>query len=567
MTKHRFVCFLVSCFLMIGMFPSNLLAYTIDGKDVYEYSDGSIWVDDFYYGWNKFPEIRFSDSGNGIFFSFDLSNDAYHWQDLDTEGNISCYIYECEGKKVNYTKFYATANGIYSNGRGNMQIPTDSFVEGHIYQLAIRLNYLPAYTVEFIVENGNVYFNRMNRDYATISRNSKENYEAYIRIVDSLDEYGAYNFLKDYKESYLSQSDINSYAEAKKLVANSVTDYEKVNTIAEWIYKNIVYDASSLVDENRSRNADEVLEKRNGACSEHAILLRAMLNAVDIPCLYISSSISNHAWNMAYVDHRWVWVDCTGASMSDNAFSLYETYIDAEIDNRYKYFKVQNGDNISQGEHGNDSVGQGEHKNDSVSQGGHGNDSVSQGEYGNDSISQEEYEDDSICEVHQWDEGYVILEPTCLIEGTVQYCCKKCHDIKIVTLPAKAHDYGPWKTVVSADTKNEGMEQRECKYCGNVEKRVIPVVVKRNESTKKNVAATKKISGIAKKYCLKVGQKMLLKPVIKPANSTDKLIYKSSKPVVATVNKKGKVTAIKKGTSVITIKSGKKKIQCKIIVR
>lgn len=40
MTKHRFVCFLVSCFLMIGMFPSNLLAYTIDGKDVYEYSDG-----------------------------------------------------------------------------------------------------------------------------------------------------------------------------------------------------------------------------------------------------------------------------------------------------------------------------------------------------------------------------------------------------------------------------------------------------------------------------------------------------------------------------------------------
>lgn len=537
MTKHRFVCFMVSCFLMIGMFPSNLLAYTIDGKDVYEYSDGSIWVDDFCYGWNKFPEIRFSDSGNGIFFSFDLSNETYHWRNLDTEGNIFCYIYECEGKKVNYTKFYATANGTYSNGRGNMQIPTNSFVEEHIYQLSIKLNHLPAYTVEFIVENGCVYFNRMNRDYVTTSCNSKENYEAYIRLIDSLDEYGAYNFLKDYKESYLSLSDINSHAEAKKLAANSVTDYEKVNTIAEWIYKNIVYDASSLIDENRKWNADEVLEKRNGACMEHAILLRAMLNAVDIPCLYISSGISNHAWNMAYVDHHWVWIDCTNSSMSDNAFSLYETYTDAEIDNRYKYFKVQNGDNISQGE------------------------------YGNDSISQEEYEDDSICEVHQWDEGYVILEPTCLIEGTVQYCCKKCHDIKIVTLPAKAHDYGPWKTVVSADRKNEGMEQRECKYCGNVEKRVIPVVVKRNESTKKNVAATKKISGIAKKYCLKVGQKMLLKPVIKPANSTDKLIYKSSKPVVATVNKKGKVTAIKKGTSVITIKSGKKKIQCKIIVR
>lgn len=525
MTKHRFVCFLVSCFLMIGMFPSNLLAYTMDGKDVYEYSDGSIWVDDFYYGWNKSPKIRFTDSGNGIFFSFDLSNDAYHWQNLDPAGSISCYIYECEGKQVNYTRAYATANGTYSGGRGTMQIPTNSYVEGNIYQLSIKLNYMPAYTVEFIVEKGNVYFNRMNRDYATISYNSKENYEAYIRLINSLDAYGAYNFLKDYKESYLSQGDINSHAEAKKLTANSATDYEKVNTIAEWIYKNIVYDASSLVD--RSGSADEVLEKRNGACSEHAILLRAMLNAVDIPCLYISSSISNHAWNMVYVDHHWVWIDCTNASMSDNAFSLYEIYTDAEIDNRYKDSKIQNGDDIGQGE----------------------------------------YEDDSICKTHQWDEGYVILEPTCLIEGTVQYSCKKCYDIKIVTLPVKAHDYGPWKTIVSADTVNEGIEQRECKYCGNVEERAIPVVAKKNETEEKSIVTTKKISGIAKKYRLKVGKKMQLKPVVKPANSTDKLTYKSSKPKVATVNKKGKVTAIKKGTAVITIKSGKKKIQCKIIVR
>lgn len=545
MTKHRFVCFLVSCFLMIGMFPSNLLAYTIDGKNIYEYSDGSIWVDDFYYGWNKSPQIRFSDSGNSIFFSFDLANDAYHWRNLDTEGNISCYIYECEGKQVNYTKTYATANGTYSGGRGTMQIPTASYVEGRIYQLSIKLNYMPAYTVEFIVENGNVYFNRMNRDYVTTCCNSKENYEAYIRLVNSLDAYGAYNFLKDYKESYLSQSDINSHAEAKKLAANSVTDYEKVNTIAEWIYKNIVYDASSLVD--RSRSADEVLKKRNGACSEHAILLRAMLNAVDIPCLYISSNIGNHAWNMAYVDHHWVWIDCTNASMSDNAFSLYETYTDAEIDNRYKDSKIQNGDNTSQEEQGNDSISQGEH--------------------GDDSISQEEYGDDSICKVHEWDEGYVILEPTCLIEGTVQYSCKKCYDIKIETLPIKAHDYGAWKTIVPADTESEGIEQRECKYCGNVEKRVIPVVVREDEVAEKSVATTKKISGIAKKYRLKVGQKMLLKPVIKPTDSTDKLTYKSSKPTVATVNKKGKVTAIKKGSAIITIKSGKKKIQCKIIVR
>ena len=136
-----------------------------------------------------------------------------------------------------------------------------------------------------------------------------------------------------------------------------------------------------------------------------------------------------------------------------------------------------------------------------------------------------------------------------------------------MTLPIKAHDYGAWETIVPADTESEGIEQRECKYCGNVEKRVIPVVVREDEVAEKSVATTKKISGIAKKYRLKVGQKMLLKPVIKPTDSADKLTYKSSKPTVATVNKKGKVTAIKKGSAIITIKSGKKKIQCKIIVR
>ena len=49
--------------------------------------------------------------------------------------------------------------------------------------------------------------------------------------------------------------------------------------------------------------------------------------------------------------------------------------------------------------------------------------------------------------------------------------------------------------------------------------------------------------------------------------SADKITYKSSNAAVAAVNAKGQVTAKKKGTAVITVKSGKKSVTCKVTVR
>ncbi|WP_417183579.1 Ig-like domain-containing protein [Blautia sp.] len=47
----------------------------------------------------------------------------------------------------------------------------------------------------------------------------------------------------------------------------------------------------------------------------------------------------------------------------------------------------------------------------------------------------------------------------------------------------------------------------------------------------------------------------------------EKITFTSSNKKVATVTSKGKVTAKKKGTAVITVKSGKIKVKCKITVR
>ena len=63
------------------------------------------------------------------------------------------------------------------------------------------------------------------------------------------------------------------------------------------------------------------------------------------------------------------------------------------------------------------------------------------------------------------------------------------------------------------------------------------------------------------------GKKFQLKVTVAPITSQQKVTYTSSNPKVATVNKKGKITARKKGTAIITVRSGSKKARCKVRVK
>lgn len=65
----------------------------------------------------------------------------------------------------------------------------------------------------------------------------------------------------------------------------------------------------------------------------------------------------------------------------------------------------------------------------------------------------------------------------------------------------------------------------------------------------------------------KKGKTFRLKVAITPVTSQQKVTYKSSKPKVAAITSSGKITAKKKGTTTITVKSGSKKVTCKVIVK
>ncbi len=83
----------------------------------------------------------------------------------------------------------------------------------------------------------------------------------------------------------------------------------------------------------------------------------------------------------------------------------------------------------------------------------------------------------------------------------------------------------------------------------------------------KTPVKTTKIQGIQKKITIRKKKSCTLLPQILPITSLEKITFTSSNKKVATVTAKGKVTAKKKGTAVITVKSGRIRERCKITVR
>lgn len=76
---------------------------------------------------------------------------------------------------------------------------------------------------------------------------------------------------------------------------------------------------------------------------------------------------------------------------------------------------------------------------------------------------------------------------------------------------------------------------------------------------------TQQITGVSSKITLVKGQYITIKPKLSPATSTDKITYKSNNGVVS-VNSNGKIYARKKGTAVVTVKSGSKSVKTQITV-
>ena len=81
-----------------------------------------------------------------------------------------------------------------------------------------------------------------------------------------------------------------------------------------------------------------------------------------------------------------------------------------------------------------------------------------------------------------------------------------------------------------------------------------------NVTIQKGTVKTTKISGVPKKITLKKGKKQTLAPILAPITTQQKVTYTTSNKKVCTVTKSGVITAKKKGTAKVTVRSGSKKV-------
>ena len=177
---------------------------------------------------------------------------------------------------------------------------------------------------------------------------------------------------------------------------------------------------------------------------------------------------------------------------------------------------------------------------------------------------------------HNWDGGVITTEPTCTERGEKTFTCTICGNINTKKVNATGHRYGAYKVVKEPTNKRKGLKSKTCSVCGKIVYEAIPKTnfsptdsseTNPDQNPQTSQKTTRKIKLNRRKLTLKKGKSFRLKVTLTPADSQDKITYKTSNKKIATVSKTGKIKAKKKGKVKITVISGKKKAVCTVKVK
>lgn len=176
-------------------------------------------------------------------------------------------------------------------------------------------------------------------------------------------------------------------------------------------------------------------------------------------------------------------------------------------------------------------------------------------DYDDDEDSEDTYQDEG-CAV-EWNVTSAVLQKGKIITAVKAYVTGDDEIVRYQTSD-------PSVVAVSASGKLKG------KKAG---KALVRVITKRGNTAivqikvQKNAVKTKKLIVNKKKVSLKKGKVYRLEAEVTPVTSSQGIRYLSSNSKVAAVNKKGQIKAKKKGTAVIKVKSGKKTVKVKVVVK
>ena len=102
---------------------------------------------------------------------------------------------------------------------------------------------------------------------------------------------------------------------SNEICSGKNSDYAKAKAIYDWVSANIEYDYDYYYNRNKSVTTypEDVLDSKLTICDGYARLTQALLQAQNIPALYVNGkgNTQSHAWNLTFADGRWVYLDTT----------------------------------------------------------------------------------------------------------------------------------------------------------------------------------------------------------------------------------------------------------------
>lgn len=401
---------------------------------------------------------------------------------------------------------------------------------------------------------------------------------------------------------------IASLKSSLRLNDASMSDYQKIKAIYDYLTENVTYDYDHLYDDTykRKHTAYAALIDKKAVCQGYAVLFYRMALEAGIDARYIAG-IGNggpHGWNIVKLGDEYYNLDATWDAgrqnyeyflKTDKNFKDHARYTDYASANFYRTYPMASADY-------------------------------------------------NAVHAHLYGSWKTLKASTCMEEGIRQRTCSICGNKEKGKIAKADHIWSEWSRLSAATIFEPEIQERICKECENArETRVIGEKLKKTISVTQssltmqakqkttafrvsfangdfvkswessNTKVVKVVgktdgtctieaqsktgnaeititleSGLEKVIKVKVqkgsiaafsiklpstkvtvrkGKTLTLKPVIAPITSQSKVTYSSSNKSVATVTSKGVIKGVKKGTAKITVKAGTKKVICTVVVK
>lgn len=166
---------------------------------------------------------------------------------------------------------------------------------------------------------------------------------AYLKIKNQPEPAGKFNYpvnFKGYTEflksgPFIISNDEQIINQAKILAGSETNAYKIVKSMEKWVFDDITRKDLSI----NFANSTEVMRTKEGDCTEHSVLLAALLRAAGIPSKVVVGLIYTDTPKDAFVYHMWVkayigkWINLDPSFPSENFSPAHIALAESSLNN------------------------------------------------------------------------------------------------------------------------------------------------------------------------------------------------------------------------------------------